>query len=344
MSCSAAATTWCTVPTCVAVAARARARRSPAPRMRSAGPRPSPRTRYRTSHRALAARTPASGADARGAPASRRSPVRPARAPARPPRAPRQRRAERLGHEAVAPRPPSGNEPASQAPQTTPPAAPEKPTRCSRSPQLAHAPSCGASPAASSSFSRNASAAARPLAGRAAGSPGLLVEQRELAAQQVEHARVRLGGLEQAPDRVARARRRVERARVAAQPRVRVDGLRAGHRQQLAAPFVQLDAAGGRTAPGARRSGCARAARPWRSRRPARARACTDAGCGRPRRSASSAAPPPPSSRSRHLRTESRLVSGPPRGEARASSRSAPPRRGSHERVSHPNSFARYTL
>ncbi len=42
-----------------------------------------------------------------------------------------------------------------------PPAAPEKPTRCSSSPQLAHEPSWGASPAASSSFRRNASALAR---------------------------------------------------------------------------------------------------------------------------------------------------------------------------------------
>ena len=45
------------------------------------------------------------------------------------------------------------------------PAAPEKPTRCSRSPQLAHAPSCGARPAASSSFSRKASAADRSVEG-----------------------------------------------------------------------------------------------------------------------------------------------------------------------------------
>ena len=48
-------------------------------------------------------------------------------------------------------------DPASQAPQTTPPAAPENPTRCSGSPQFAQAPSCGARPAASSSFSRKLS-------------------------------------------------------------------------------------------------------------------------------------------------------------------------------------------
>ena len=163
---------------------------------------------------------------------------------------------------------PSGKDPASQAPHTTPPAAPEKPTRCSCSPQLAQAPSCGARPAASSSFRRNASAPARAAAG--ARSPGLLVEQRELAAQQVEDAGMGLGGLEQPPDRVARPRSRVQRAGVPAQARVRVDRLRARHRQQLAAALVQLDAAGGRTAPGARRSGCARAARPSRSRSPAR--------------------------------------------------------------------------
>ncbi len=68
-----------------------------------------------------------------------------------------------------------------------------------------------------------------------------LVEQRERAAQQVEHARMGLGGLEQAPDSVARARGRVERARVGAQARVGVDRVRAGHRQELAAAFVQLE-------------------------------------------------------------------------------------------------------
>ncbi len=186
----------------------------------------------------------------------------------------------------------SGNEPASHAAHTTPPAAPEKPTRCSRSPQLAQAPSCGASPAASSSFRRNASAPApgRPSPGR---SPAAVrVEQRQLAAQQVEHARVRLGGLEQPPHRVARARRRVQRARVAAQARV---ARRSSARPSPSAARRALRAArcaGGRTAPGARRSGCARAARPSRSRPRARGAACTGAGCGRPRRSASSAAPP----------------------------------------------------
>ena len=53
---------------------------------------------------------------------------------------------------------------------------------------------------------------------------------------------MRLGGLEQPAHRIARPRGCVQRAGVAAQARVAVDRLRAGHRQQLAAPFVQLDA------------------------------------------------------------------------------------------------------
>ena len=69
---------------------------------------------------------------------------------------------------------------------------------------------------------------------------GLLVEQRQVPAEQVEHARVRLVGLEQAADRVAGARGAVQRAGVAAQARVGVDRLRARHRQQIAAPFVQV--------------------------------------------------------------------------------------------------------
>src|SRR5205807_1967083 len=63
----------------------------------------------------------------------------------------------------------SGNEPASHALHTTPPAAPLKPVRCSRSPQAAQAASWGENPAASSSFSRKASWLARVAC--AAGSP-----------------------------------------------------------------------------------------------------------------------------------------------------------------------------
>ena len=52
---------------------------------------------------------------------------------------------------------------------------------------------------------------------------------------------MRLGGLEQPPDRVARPCCGIERAGVATQARVPVDRLRAGDRQQLPASFVQLD-------------------------------------------------------------------------------------------------------
>ena len=50
-----------------------------------------------------------------------------------------------------------------------------------------------------------------------------------------------LGGLEQPPDRVARARGGIQRTGVGAQARVRLDGLRAGDRQQLAAALVQIE-------------------------------------------------------------------------------------------------------
>ena len=65
----------------------------------------------------------------------------------------------------------SGKEPPSQPAQTTPPAAPEKATRCSPSPQRAQEPSSGENPAASASLSRKASAVSQ-LAARvgAAGS------------------------------------------------------------------------------------------------------------------------------------------------------------------------------
>ena len=62
--------------------------------------------------------------------------------------------------------------------------------------------------------------AERELVGvRGVGARG--VEQRELVAEQVEDARVRLGRVEQAHHRVARPGRAVERARVGAQAGVR---------------------------------------------------------------------------------------------------------------------------
>ena len=76
----------------------------------------------------------------------------------------------------------AGSCPPRRTPHTTPPAAPEKPTRCSGSPHDAQVASCGAKPAASSSLSRKASALARVACGRVA------VEQRELVGEQVVDA------------------------------------------------------------------------------------------------------------------------------------------------------------
>jgi hypothetical protein len=65
------------------------------------------------------------------------------------------------------------------------------------------------------------------------------IEQRQLVAQQVVDVGVRLCGVEEAADRVARAGRGVERGAVVAQARIAGDRLRRGHRQQLAAALVQ---------------------------------------------------------------------------------------------------------
>ena len=110
---------------------------------------------------------------------------------------------------------------------------PEKPTRCSRSPHPAHAASCGAKPAASSSLSRKASAFARVARAGCASSSASWLESRW------KTPRCGLAVGEQAPDRVARARRAVERAGVLAQPRMARERLRARHRQQLAAALVE---------------------------------------------------------------------------------------------------------
>ncbi len=115
---------------------------------------------------------------------------------------------------------PSGKDAASQAPHTTPPAAPENPTRCSRSPQHAHAPELGRQTRSEQQLQAELQRSRAPagrcaIDPRAAGLGRLLVEQRQLAAEQVEHPRVRLGRLEQAPHRVARARGRVQRVGVA---------------------------------------------------------------------------------------------------------------------------------
>ena len=127
----------------------------------------------------------------------------------------------------------SGNADASQALQTTPPAAPEKPTRCSASPQEAHAASCGAKPPATSSLRRNASWCAGPAAAR------VVVEQPQLVREQVEDGRRRVVGLEQPRDRVARARGGVERGGALAQRAVRVERLGARDGQQLRPALVE---------------------------------------------------------------------------------------------------------
>ena len=169
----------------------------------------------------------------RGARACRRSRARPgaARARRRAASRPAAGRWRRPGRRA--PPAPAGTSPPRRPWHTTPPAAPENPLRCSRSPHEAHAASCGARPAASRSLRRKASWLACPA--RA----GSAVEQRELVAEQVVDAGMRLGGVEQAPDRVARARGGVERAAVLAQARIARDGLGRGHGEQVAAPLVQ---------------------------------------------------------------------------------------------------------
>ena len=71
-----------------------------------------------------------------------------------------------------------GNEPLSQLPHTTPPAAGEKAVSPSASPQRAHEPSSGAKPAASSSFIRNASDCARVAAAGSASSSASWLQSR----------------------------------------------------------------------------------------------------------------------------------------------------------------------
>ena len=65
------------------------------------------------------------------------------------------------------------------------------------------------------------------------------VEDREVAAEQVVGGRVRLLGVAEAQDGVARPRGGAERGAVGAQVRMRLDRVRAGHRRQVAAALVQ---------------------------------------------------------------------------------------------------------
>ena len=157
----------------------------------------------------------------------------------------------------------SGKAPASQLAQTTPPAAPEKPLRCSASPQCAQEASSGEKPAASASLSRKESAVSRlaaPLRRR-------VVEQRQVAAEQVVGGRVGLGRVEQAQHRVAGAGAGVERRAGGAQARVAVDGGDVGHGEQLAAAFVQDQVEPEEGLQAAAEARLRLAARPWRSPR-----------------------------------------------------------------------------
>ena len=156
-----------------------RARRGTRPPRRGRGPR---RWRWRAptsiiGRRSAARRSPSASlrrrraaARARGARASRRPPARPGAAP----------RGSAAGASASGcasastmkrcASSESAKEPASQLAQTTPPAAPEKPARCSASPQRAQEASSGAKPATSASFSRKESATSSPAARGCAGS------------------------------------------------------------------------------------------------------------------------------------------------------------------------------
>ena len=188
----------------------------------------------------------------------------------------------------------SGKPPPSQEPQTTPPAAPEKATIPSRSPQRAQAPSSGEKPAASASLSRKASAdgARARRRRRPSGARRALVEQRQVAAEQVVGGAVRLGRVEQPQHGVAgRARRRRSPGRRSA-GRVAVDGRGAGHRAEVAAALVQHQ-----VEPEERLQPAAEARlRPPRALRdrvhPPALGACRGGGSGRPRRSGCCAARP----------------------------------------------------
>ncbi len=67
----------------------------------------------------------------------------------------------------------NSKEPASQVAQTTPPAAPEKPLRCSASPQRAQEASSGEKPAASASLRRKESAVSSAAPRGSAGSSSI---------------------------------------------------------------------------------------------------------------------------------------------------------------------------
>ena len=233
---------------------------------------------------------PSAGSRARDGRGCRRSPAPPAAAP-------RSRAAgsSAIGLPSAATMNPcasseSRKPPPSHDAQTTPPDEPEKPVIPSRSPQRAQAASSGEKPAASASLSRKASPSARGSAAPSAGPRRTLLEQLQVAAEQVVGGPVRVGRVEQPQHGVAGARRRVEsRRRRSAGADSRRRSRRRSPCRGRCAPRAASGRAG-RTAPAAPRSATSAAASPSRSRSPARARPCTGAGSGPPRRSGCCAA------------------------------------------------------
>ena len=151
---------------------------------------------------------------------------------------------------------------ASQVAQTTPPAVAEKPARWSRLAARRARRELRREARREQQLEPEARPAARASrAARVAAS----------SSARYVHSRWKTSGCgspesNSRDDGVAGARRARRARRVLAQPPVRLDRLRARDRQQVAAALVQPEAAAGRTARAARRSGCASAARPWRSR------------------------------------------------------------------------------
>ena len=127
----------------------------------------------------------------------------------------------------------SGKALASQAAHTTPPAAPEKPTRCS----LLAARRAGGELRREAGGQQQLEAEGERVG--AGGAGGLAVEQRELVGEQVVDAGVRVAVVEHARHGLAGAGGAVERAGVLAQARVGGDRLGAGDGQQLAAALVE---------------------------------------------------------------------------------------------------------
>ena len=138
--------------------------------------------------------------------------------------------------------PESGKPPRSQAAQTTPPASPEKPTSSPASPQRAQEASSGAKPVASASFSRKASAVARPAAPSALPSAVDRLGRRRASPGSGRAGCRRRGSPPRRRRGAAPRRRRAPRPRarpLGAQVRVRGDRVRRGDRREIAAALVE---------------------------------------------------------------------------------------------------------